>query len=95
MTALEHLISAVMDTPPDGDDYAILVSRCIDEARQEQAELISLLSQFSNLCDGDLENVGGGTRIGFGGRLTADMIKQAKELTAKHSPPVKVPLTQP
>lgn len=42
-----------------------------------------LLKQFAGLCDGDMENVGGATRLGFDGRLTAQMIKDAKELTQR------------
>ena len=40
-----------------------------------------LLSRFANLCDGDMSSVGSGTRLGFEGRLTAGMIKDAKAAT--------------
>ena len=46
----------------------------------EQVAALNLIEQFSELVDGDLENVGGGTCLGFDGRLTVQMIKAAKRL---------------
>lgn len=39
-----------------------------------------LLQEFAELVDGDMKSVGGGTRLGFDGRLTAGMIKNAKQI---------------
>jgi hypothetical protein len=44
--------------------------------------LLAALRPFANLCEGDMDAVGGGTVLGFDGRLTAGMIKSAKNAIA-------------
>ncbi len=68
--------------PADEDDKEF-AKRLAVSARKEQVELVEALRAFANLCDGDLPNVGGGTSLGFDGRLTAGMIKQAKQIVAR------------
>lgn len=49
--------------------------------QQWQTDAAALIAKLANCIDGDMKNVGGGTSLGFDGRLTAGMIREAKRLT--------------
>jgi hypothetical protein len=86
MSNLEELIRVYINVAEcsgeiDPDDQLIAA------ARAEQAELIAALRSFADLCDGDLSSVGSGTVMGFDGRLTAGMLKNAKALLSRFPNP--------